>query len=312
VLEHPEGGTVGAPGTATLEIRDDATEGNTNPIDDSRIFVSQHYHDLLYRQSDRAGEDFWTNIIDACEADVACRQQKRTDVSSAFFLSIEFKETGYLVIRAHKAAFGDLKSNPRYEVFLRDQREISEGVVVGQTGFAEQLEVNKQEYLKDFVTRPEFVTQFPQGEAAAQYVDTLFQNAGAQPLNTERDAAILAYGSGDSVGRAAALRIVIESGTVFNAEYNSAFVLMQYYGYLRRNPDDAPDNNFAGYDFWLRKINSLSLPDEDMRDDARALDRVRRAEMVRGFIESDEYRQRFFGSPRGNQQSEFHPASVRQ
>jgi hypothetical protein len=184
-------------------------------------------------------------------------------------------------------------------------------VVVGSTGFAEQLEVNKQEYLKDFVTRPEFVVQFPQGEAAAQYVDTLFQNAGAQPLNSERDAAILAYAGGDTAGRAAALRSIIECGTVFNAEYNSAFVLMQYYGYLRRNPDDAPDNNFAGYDFWLRKINSLSLPDEDLRDDARALARVRRAEMVRAFIESDEYRQRFFGSPRGNQESEFKPASVR-
>ena len=223
-------------------------------------------------------------------------------MSSAFFLSIEFKETGYLVIRAHKAAFGDLKSNPRYEVFLRDQREIADGVVVGQTGFAEQLEFNKQDYLKDFVTRPEFAAQFPQGEAAGQYVDTLFQNAGAQPLSTERAAAILAYAGGDTAGRAAALRSVIESGTVFNAEYNSAFVLMQYYGYLRRNPDDAPDNNFAGYDFWLRKINSFSLPEEDMRDDAQAFARVQRAEMVRAFIESDEYRQRFFGAPRGNQQ----------
>ena len=132
VLEHPEGGTIGAPGTATLVILDDATEGSTNPIDDSRIFVSQHYHDLLYRQSDHAGEDFWTSVIDACGADDACRQQKRADVSSAFFLSIEFKETGYLVIRAHKAAFGDLKSNPRYEVFLRDQREIGDGVSSGK------------------------------------------------------------------------------------------------------------------------------------------------------------------------------------
>ena len=311
VLQHPEGGTVGAPGTATLVITDDTTEGNTNPIDDSRIFAAQHYHDLLYRQSDQAGEDFWTNIIGACGADASCRQEKRVEVSSAFFLSIEFRETGYFVIRAHKAAFGDLKSNPRYEVFLRDQREIGDGVIVGQAGFAEQLEVNKQEFLKDFVTRPEFTAQFPTGEAAGQYVDALFQNAGARPLSTERDAAILAYAGGDTAGRAAALRSVIESGTVFNAEYNSAFVLMQYYGYLRRNPDDAPDNNFAGYDFWLQKINSFSLPEEDMRDDAQALARVQRAEMVRAFIESVEYRQRFFGAPRGNQEGSFEPASAR-
>ena len=310
VLQHPEGGTVGAPGTATLVITDDAIEGDTNPIDDSRTFVAQHYHDLLYRQSDQAGEDFWTNVIEACGANASCRQEKRVGVSSAFFLSIEFKETGYFAIRAHKAAFGDLKSNPRYEVFLRDQREIADGVVVGQAGFAQQLEVNKQEYLQDFVTRAEFVAQFPQGETAGQYVDTLFQNVGAHPLSTERDVAILAYAGGDTAGRAAALRSVIESGSVFNAEYNSAFVLMQYYGYLRRNPDDAPDNNFAGYDFWLRKINSFSLADEDMRDDAQALARVQRAEMVRAFIESDEYRQRFFGAARGNQQGSYEPAGA--
>src|SRR5207237_7162296 len=121
-----------------------------------------------------------------------------------------------------------------------------------------------------FVSRAEFVAQFPQGQAAASYVDKLFANAGAQPSTTERNAAITAYGSGDSAGRAAALRSVIESGSVFNAEYNPAFVLMQYYGYLRRNPDDAPDFNFGGYDFWLAKLNSVSWQGEDMRDDAQA------------------------------------------
>jgi hypothetical protein len=76
---------------------------------------------------------------------------------------------------------------------------------------------------------------------------------------------------------------------------------MQYYGYLRRNPDDAPDNNFNGYDFWLAKLNSFTLPGEDARDEAVALARVRRAEMVRAFIESAEYRERFGGAAGGNQ-----------
>jgi hypothetical protein len=71
---------------------------------------------------------------------------------------------------------------------------------------------------------------------------------------------------------------------------------------LRRNPDDLPDQNFAGYDFWLQKMNQFSLPGEDMRDAAQALGRVRRAEMVKAFIESSEYRQRFGGALEGNQQ----------
>jgi hypothetical protein len=302
VLQHPEGGTVGAPGTATLQITDDASEGATNPVDDSRAFICQHYHDFLYRQSDQSGEDFWTNAIESCGANQSCRRATRANVSTAFFLSIEFKETGYFVIRARKAAFGNLKSNPRYEVFLRDEREIGEGVVVGQAGFQQKLEMNKQNYLADFVSRAEFVAQFPQGQAAATYVDRLFQNAGATPTQGERDTALNAYGAGDTAGRAAALRSVVESGAVFNRLYNDAFVLMQFYGYLRRNPDDAPDNNFAGYDFWLAKLNQSSLPGEDVRNESVALARVRRAEMVRAFIESEEYRQRFGGAPGGNQQ----------
>jgi hypothetical protein len=169
--------------------------------------------------------------------------------------------------------------------------------------------LNKEGYLENFVTLPEFLAQFPVGQSAGEFVDRLFQNSGAEPTTDERTAAIAAYGTGDSTGRVAALRSVIESGTVFNAEYNLAFVLMEYYSYLRRNPDDAPDNNFAGYDFWLAKINSFSLPGEDMRDDAQAFGRVKRAEMVRAFIESEEYRLRFFGAPGGNQQGTFRTAN---
>jgi hypothetical protein len=77
---------------------------------------------------------------------------------------------------------------------------------------------------------------------------------------------------------------------------------MQYFGYLRRNPDDAPDSDFAGYDFWLNKLNSFTQPGEDAHNESVALARVRRAEMVRAFIESTEYRERFFGSSTGNQQ----------
>jgi hypothetical protein len=303
ILQHPEGGTIGVPGTATLQITDNVNEQPANPIDDSRAFVSQHYHDFLYRQSDQAGEDFWTQQIESCGADALCRQRKRVDVSVAFFLSIEFQETGYLVIRAHKAAFGNIASNPRYEIFLRDQRQLGAGVIVGQPGFEQLLDANKQRYLEAFVSRADFIAQFPQGQSAANYVDTLFANVGATPAQNERDAAIIAYGAGDTAGRVAALRSVIQSGSLVNRLYNDAFVLMQYYGYLRRNPDDALDHNFSGYEFWLSKLNQFTLPGEDARDESVVLGRVRRAEMVRAFIESAEYRQRFGGAPSGDQEA---------
>jgi hypothetical protein len=313
LLQNPSSNsTLGTPSAATLQILDNSPEATSNPIDISRTYAGQHYHDFLYRQSDTSGEDFWTNQIEQCGADAQCRQAKRVSVSAAFFLSIEFRATGLIVISAHKAGFGNAKSTPRYAVFLRDQHEIGDGVIVGQGNWQAQLDANKQAFLQDFVSRPEFTSQasFAQGVPAATYVDALFANSGATPTAAERNAAISAYGGGDTSGRAAALKSIIESGSVFNKLYNDSFVLMQYFGYLRRNPDDAPDQNFSGYDFWLAKLNGVSQPNEDMRNDAQAQQRSERAEMIRAFIESTEYRRRFGDSPTGNQFAEPETGSV--
>lgn len=307
VLSNPTGNTtLGAPNSANLQIADDASESSANPIDDPRTFACQHYHDFLARDAvgsgDQSGLDFWTNETASCGNDAACLDAKRVNVSAAFFLSIEFQQTGYLVVRAHKAAFGSDKSNPRYAVFLRDQREISEGVIIGQPGADARLEQNKQKYFDEFVSRAEFISKYPQGTTAPFYVDTLFANAGVTPTTAERNAAISAYGSGDQAGRIGALRSVVESNSIYQKHYNPAFVLMQYFGYLRRNPDDSPDNNFSGYDFWLNKLNEFSVAGEDVHDETVALKRVQRAEMVKAFLVSAEYRERFGGSPTGNQQ----------
>ncbi len=71
-----------------------------------------------------------------------------------------------------------------------------------------------------------------------------------------------------------------EDQTLKDAEFNKAFVLMQYFGYLRRNPNDAPDTNFGGFDFWLGKLNQFN---SDFIN----------AEMVKAFLTSIEYKQRF-------------------
>jgi hypothetical protein len=111
----------------------------------------------------------------------------------------------------------------------------------------------------------------------------LFVNAGVTPTTGERNAAITAFGSGGNAGQAAALRSVAESNSVSANLSNEAFVLMQYFGYLQRNPDDAPDGNFNGYNFWLSKLNSFG-------------GNFINAEMVKAFLASTEYRSRF-GTP---------------
>jgi hypothetical protein len=292
-LSNPTGGaSLGTQATTTIQITDDLAEPSTNAIDDSTIFVGQHYHDFLNRQSDASGLAFWVNQIESCGADAQCRAVRRINVSAAFFLSIEFQQTGYFVIRAYKSAFGSTSGNPTYRPFLRDTQEIGRGVIIGTPGADAMLEANKQAFAMAFVQRADF--QAAHGsQNADQYVDSLFANAGATPTASERAAAISAFSSGNTAGRAAALRSVIESGSVINQLYNPGFVLMQYFGYLRRNPNDTPDLNFSGYDFWLMKMNQFSLPGEDVRNEQVALARVQRAEMVKAFIISGEYRRRF-------------------
>jgi CSLREA domain-containing protein len=295
------GGRLGAPNPIKVQIDDnDATDGTTNPIDDNATFVCQHYHDFLSRHPDSGGQAFWTAQLDACGGDAACLDRKRVDVSAAFFLSLEFQNTGYYVIRVNKAAFGNQPGNPTYDTFLDHTQQVARGVIVGQTGYEAVLEANKQGYAEQFVQRSDFQTAHG-GQTAAQYVDSLFANAGATPTTAERNAAISAYGAGGVSGQAAALRSVVESGSAYNKLYNPAFVLMQYFAYLRRDPNAAPDTNFDGYNFWLNKLDSVTQPGEDARDERVALARVRRAEMIRAFLLSSEYRGRFGGDPsRGN------------
>ncbi|PYS95121.1 MAG: hypothetical protein DMF65_14495, partial [Acidobacteria bacterium] len=282
-LVNPSAGTfTGSQGASVITIAaNDSPPPASNPVDDSQFYVRQHYHDFLNREPDSPGLQFWTNQIEQCGADAACREVKRVNVSTAFFLSIEFQNTGYP------------RALPRYREFLRDTQEIGRGIVVGQGNWEQQLQQNTTNFARAWVQRPEFVAQFPAGMTAAQFVDKLFANSGVTPSTAERDAAIAAYGAGDTDGRASALLSVTNSGSVFNRQYNPAFVLMQYVGYLRRNPDDAPDSDFNGFDFWLAKLDSFSRPGEDVRDPATAFARVQRAEMVKAFITSAEYRQRF-------------------
>ncbi len=271
----------------TAELYDSGT--SPNQIDDTQFFVRQHYRDFLNREPDPEGLAFWSNEITSCGSDQQCVEVKRINDSASFFLSIEFQESGYLVYRFYKSSFGNLPGAPvplRFNEFLPDAQQIGQGVIVTQTGWQTVLENNKQAFASDFVQRTRFTTAFPTSMTPDAFVDTLFANAGVTPTVSERAAAINEFGVGtnttDVTARARALRRVAENSTLAQQEFNRAFVLMQYFGYLRRNPNDAPETtlDFAGYNFWLDKLNSFNGD-------------FTQAEMVKAFLSSTEYRRRF-------------------
>jgi hypothetical protein len=296
VLSNPTGAgaVLSGPSVALVTITSDDASDGPSPVReasfDSSFFVRQHYADFLNRQPDTAGLAHWTNEIESCGADAQCREVRRINVSAAFFLSIEFQETGYLAYRTYKAAYGDATSPNvpgtvpviRLDEFLSDSRRIGEGVVVGPDDWQTRLAANKQAYVLDFVRRQRFLDSFPLTLSAAEFVDKLNANAGGVLSQGERDALVaeLAAAPDQTLGRANALLRVSEDEDLKAAEKSRAFVLMQFYGYLRRNPDDPQDTDFRGWRFWLDKLNQF---DGDFVA----------AEMVKAFITSDEYINRF-------------------
>lgn len=260
-LRNPTNATLGpnrGPSSATLTILDnDGTilSTNPNPIDSIPNFVRQHYLDFLNREPDPQGFQGWVNILSNCAfGNTAC---DRVEVSSAFFRSPEFQQRGYFVYRIFQTALGRF---PRYAEFVPDLARVS--------GFQseQQLEASKVAFINDFMSRPEFVNKYGALSNTA-YVDTLLQTAGVTIAN--RQALIDDLNAGRKT-RAQVLREIAESVQVYQKFYNEAFVVMEYFGYLHRDPDIL-------FQQWIQTLNQ--------GNDYRTL--------VNGFVNSLEYRGRF-------------------
>jgi len=271
-----------------------ATPGNPDNTD---YFVHQHYLDFLDREPDAGGFDYWANQIISCGATTSCIEAKRVNVSAAFLLSSEFQQTAGLIERLYKTAYGDANGTStiggthqvsvpivHLNEFLPDAQQLGQDVVVGQAGWDTTLENNKQSFVAQFVQRSRFTNALPVTLTPAEFVDKLNQNAGNVMSSSERATAAALFGramdTSDTIARAQALRQVAENQVLYSAEFNRAFVLMEYFGYLRRNANEGPDPDYSGYDFWLKKLNQFNGD-------------YQKSEMVKAFITSAEYRQRF-------------------
>ncbi|HEU4434207.1 MAG TPA: PQQ-dependent sugar dehydrogenase, partial [Pyrinomonadaceae bacterium] len=282
-----------------------------NPIDEPSFFVAQHYRDFLNREPDAPGLAHWTSEITECsdpskrgpgESLEACTERKRANTSAAFFLSPEFQNTGYFVLRVYWGTLGKLTSaqcpgvpqnlpghcRPRYADYIADMGAVSQGIVVNNALAPAVINANKRAFVDQFVTRAEFKTAYPDAMTNQTFVDKLFFTTGITPTADERNALINGLNGGTETRSSVVFKVVDGTNTTtdgalvfqttygkkfYDQEFDTAFVFMQYIGYLRRNPDQ------EGYDFWLAKLRRYG----------NWVD----AQLVLAFIISPEYRTRF-------------------
>ncbi len=256
---------------ATFTIVDNDTGPPlANPIDGAQFFARQHYADFLNRVPDTAGLDYWTSQINQCGADANCVNQRRIGVSAAFFIELEFQETGFVVYRLHRAAFGarlapdQTRANVTYQQFALDRSQLT-----GGPGLA----ASTQAFAGRFVQRAAFLAVYPAVLTNDEFVNRLFDTASLNgpQFDAARRAEIDAM-SNQSRSRAQVLLNLINLTAFSQRERNPAFVLMQYFGYLRRDPDQ------GGYDFWL---STLQQQPNNFSG------------MVCAFLTSEEYQKRF-------------------
>jgi hypothetical protein len=246
----------------------DASSGG-NAIDSADYFVRQHYLDFLGREPDESGFNFWSDQISSCGNDAACVDTKRVNVSAAYFLSIEFQETGGLVDGLYRASYG---RRPQYGEFMPDSSTIAQNVIVGRGSWTQDLQRNREAFVASWVNRPEFRNTYD-SLGNSGYVDTLLTNTRIIWTQTERNELVSGLVN-HSLSRADVLLRIAQNDRFAAAKHNEMFVMMEYFGYLRRDPDE------DGYQFWLNKLNQFDGNFEQ-------------AEMVKAFIVSGEYRQRF-------------------
>jgi hypothetical protein len=302
-LQNPTGAILGTISQATITINDDAadstpTTGANNPYLNNEFFVRQNYLDFLYREPDAQGWSTWPTVLNSCGPEKGFlgspKECDRAFVSHGFIASDEFTVRGYRIYRMYEVGLLRL---PRYSEFVLDM------AAMNGSPNSEELEQNTQQFAESFTSRQEFINKYQDvslPSQAALFIARLEQNAGValpastttlpgQPPQYNRQELINKRASGEfTMGQT--LRAFVEQKIVYDRFFERGFVTMQYFGFLRRDPD-LNDPNLQGWTEWVYVFTNggadKGRPDIGPRDYHH---------LVFGFIYSEEYRKRF-GQP---------------
>lgn len=239
---------------------------STNPLDTAEFFVRQQYVDILGREPDEGGFNYWSNEINRCGSDAGCVNARQRDIAAAFFIEQEFQQSGSYIYNLYS---GGLGRKPVYAEYAMDRRQVVGG---------SNLETEKAAFALNFVQRADFAAKYQTSVTADSFVEALLQTvrqSSGVDLSGQRASLVSTYGNGDSLvkSRSLVLQRVADNAAFRQAEYNAAFVLTEYFGYLKRDPEQ------SGYDFWLNVLSNREPG--NFRG------------MVCSFITSTEYQQRF-------------------
>jgi hypothetical protein len=264
-LQSNTGETAFVPGAITIDPA--ATATLTNPVDDLRFFINQHYLDLTGREPDQLSMEKLLLQLAQCGNKADCLRTRRVDVSAALFLENDLAATGVFLNGLYTSGFG---RRPKFAEFETDRAALM--------NHSAEVERSRLAFLLAFVQRAEFKRRFPATMKPAEFVDAILlsvmQNAGVD-LSSERNN-LIGLVDDAAASRAAVLAKVISHPVLIDAQYNSSLILSHYFAYLRRDPDE------SGYAMWLNFIKNKPLRDTDT---ARSV--------TCGFLNSSEYQSRF-------------------
>jgi hypothetical protein len=272
-LSNVQGAIFGGNITATVTIHSDDTHAATaNPIEDQAFFIKEQYIDFLGRVAEPAGFQFWMDRMNHCPQGDTC---DRIDTSLRFFKSDEFRERGFYVYLLYDAVLGRL---PKYVEFVPDVSRLN--------GFqtTQEQRAGKDAYLAEFINRNDFRVLYGRylsangtsATDASGFVNALCATAGITPASKQKLIDNLKNHTKDPAHTVEDFILTPEMNDVGTKFYDRSFITMQYFGYLRRDPEA------GGFAFWEKQLIGPNAPH---RQDYRF--------MVGGFLQSDEYRFRF-------------------
>jgi hypothetical protein len=167
----------------------------------------------------------------------------------------QYRPVSQAIYRFYIASYGQM---PRYAEFLRDAETLGRNVVPNSYSEQSQLDDKLREFARAWVKRPKFVALYKDA-TNERFVEGLIAKAGVAPEPLERSDLVDKLRT-QTIMRADVLLALVNSQKFFEKEENRSLVLFHYFGYLHRNPDEPPDNDLTGFNFWLKEVEESGDP----------------------------------------------------